>query len=398
MVADRLEGSHRPVRICLVYDCLFPYTVGGAERWYRNLAERLATEGHEVTYLTLRQWERGERGEVPGVRVVVVGPRMALYAEGGRRRILPPLVFGLGVFRHLLRHGRRYDVVHTASFPYFSVLAAGTARPLAGFRLVVDWHEVWSRSYWSEYLGRVGGRIGHAVQALCMRIPQHAFCFSRLHACRLREGGVRGEVTVLEGEYEGSLEASEPQPAEPLVVFAGRHIPEKRVPAIVPAVAALRRTAPEVRGLILGDGPDRGRVQRFVHELGLGEVVSVPGFVEASEVDRALRTAACLVLPSRREGYGMVVIEAASVGTPSVVVAEEDNAATELLEDGVNGFIASSASPEQLAASIARAMAGGMELRRSTAAWFTRNARRLSLASSLERVSRAYATDPPRRQ
>src|SRR5262249_48379662 len=45
-----------PVRICIVYDCLYPHTVGGAERWYRNLSERLADEGHDVTYLTLRQW------------------------------------------------------------------------------------------------------------------------------------------------------------------------------------------------------------------------------------------------------------------------------------------------------------------------------------------------------
>ena len=381
------------MRICLVYDCLFPYTVGGAERWYRNLGERLATDGHEVTYLTLRQWKRGESGEVPGVRVLAVGPRMALYAEGGRRRILPPLVFGLGVLYHLLRHGRQYDVVHTASFPYFSLIAAGAARPLARFRLVVDWHEVWSRDYWNEYLGRVGGRIGHAIQALCMRIPQRAFCFSRLYARRLRQCGLRGDVTVLEGEYAGPLEPREPVPAEPVVVFAGRHIPEKRVPAIVPAVAVLRRTQPGASGVIFGDGPDRGRVQRLVRELGLDEVVSVPGFVDAREVERALRAAACMVLPSRREGYGMVVIEAASVGTPSVVVRDEDNAATELIEEGVNGFIASSALPDELAASIARAIAGGMALRRSTAAWFAGNARRLSLASSLERVSSAYATD-----
>ena len=49
------------MRVCLVYDCLFPYTVGGAERWYRNLSERLAADGHDVTYLTLRQWYRNER-------------------------------------------------------------------------------------------------------------------------------------------------------------------------------------------------------------------------------------------------------------------------------------------------------------------------------------------------
>ena len=47
------------MRICLIYDCLYPHTVGGAERWYRGLAERLVGEGHEVTYVTLRQWPRG---------------------------------------------------------------------------------------------------------------------------------------------------------------------------------------------------------------------------------------------------------------------------------------------------------------------------------------------------
>ena len=112
------------VQVCIVYDCLYPFTIGGAERWYRNLGEGLATKGHDVTFLTLRQWERGEEPDVAGIRVIAVGPRMDLYTGSGRRRLLPPIVFGLGVLAHLLRRGGRYDVVHTASFPYFSLLAA----------------------------------------------------------------------------------------------------------------------------------------------------------------------------------------------------------------------------------------------------------------------------------
>src|SRR5437763_14751084 len=132
---------YRAVRVCLVYDCLYPHTVGGAERWYRNLGERLAAEGHEVTYLTLRQWPRGEDPGVAGVRVVAAGPRMSLYVRG-RRRIWPPLVFGAGVLWRLLIKGRKYDVVHTASFPFFSLLAVGALKPLHGYRVLVDWHEV----------------------------------------------------------------------------------------------------------------------------------------------------------------------------------------------------------------------------------------------------------------
>src|SRR5215213_1191501 len=278
------------LRVCLVYDCLFPHTVGGAERWYRNVGERLAAEGHEVTYLTLRQWPRGSDPGVPGVRVLAVGPRMALYTASGRRRIGPPLVFGLGVLAHLGRRGGRYDVVHTASFPYFGLLAAGALRRARRYRLVVDWHEVWTRGYWRDYLGRAGGWAGWRVQRACARLRQRAFCFSRLHAERLLREGVKGPVTVLEGEYEGDAQAgAEPYVASPVVVFAGRHIPEKRVPALVPALAAARQRAPELRGEIYGDGPERARVLALVREHGLSGVVEVPGFVPHERVDAALR-------------------------------------------------------------------------------------------------------------
>jgi glycosyltransferase involved in cell wall biosynthesis len=372
------------VRVCLVYDCLFPFTVGGGERWYRGVAERLAAEGHEVTYLTLRQWDREPEASFA---VRAVGPRLALYTASGRRRVLPPLVFGLGVFAHLALRGRRYDVVQTISFPYFSLLAAGVLRRVGGFRLVVDWLEVWTRAYWRDYLGGAGGWIGWRVQRACARIPQRAFCLSELHAARLRAEGLRGEVTVLRGIFEQSQPQVEPYvDPDDVVVFAGRHIPEKRVPALVPAMALL----PGLRAEIYGDGPERAPVLKLIDELGLGDRVVAPGFVPAEAVEGALARALCLVLPSRREGYGLVVVEACAAGTPAVVVADPDNAATELIEEGVNGFVAPSASPEDLAAAIERVRAAGPELRASTAAWYAANAQRLSLADSLARVAEAY--------
>jgi glycosyltransferase involved in cell wall biosynthesis len=375
------------LRICLVYDCLYPHTVGGAERWYRNLALRLAGEGHEVTYLTLRQWEEGEEPSLEGVRVVAVGPPMALYTRG-RRRIFPPLVFGFGTGWYLVRHGRNFDAVHTASFPYFSLLAAALARPLSGYRLVVDWHELWTHEYWREYLGPVGGRAGWEIQRLCLRVPQRAFCFSRLVERRLRDEGV-GEVTVLEGQFEGEP-AKEPKPAEPLVVFAGRHIPEKNPVAVVRAIAKARETIPQLRGVVYGDGPERPKVLAEIARLGLEGIVEAPGFVDGAVVDEALERALCLLLPSRREGYGLVVLEALSRGTPAIVVAGDDNAAAEFIEEGVNGYIAAGSGPVQLSAAVVRVNQGGGELRESTVNWFRRSVTRLSLDESVRRVVSAY--------
>jgi glycosyltransferase involved in cell wall biosynthesis len=382
------------VRVCIVYDCLYPFTIGGAERWYRNLAERLASSGHEVTFLTRRQWGRGEDLEIGGVHVVAVSPRMELYTGEGRRRILPPLLFGLGVLVHLLRHGRRYDVVHTASFPYFSLLAADRARRRGRFRLVVDWHEVWTREYWHEYLGPLGGRLGWRIQRTCLRVPQRAFCFSRLHERRLRELGLSGPLTRLEGQYAGPPAPAEPRPARPVAVFAGRHIPEKRVPAIVPALARAREQVPDLSGEIYGDGPERSQVIEAIGRLGLDGRVAAPGFVASDVLERALVDALCLVLPSRREGYGLVVIESAARGVPSVVVEGPDNAATDLVEEGVNGTIAASAEADDLAAAIVRVHRAGARLRESTLDWFHRNAERLSLEHSLQVVTAEYDDRP----
>jgi glycosyltransferase involved in cell wall biosynthesis len=376
------------LRVCLVYDCLYPHTIGGAERWYRNLAERLRDAGHDVTYLTLRQWPRSERPSIRGVNVVAVGPRMQLYANG-RRKIAPPVVFGGGVLSHLLLRGHHYDIVHTASFPYFSLLSAGMARRVHGFRLLVDWHEVWTREYWREYLGR-SGWVGWQVQRRCARIRQHAFCFSRLHERRLREEGLRGEIQVLEGEFAGPLEAPIPAEPEPVVVFAGRHIPEKRVLSIVPAMARARELLPGLRAEIFGDGPERPKLLELIRNLGLVEAVDAPGFVDGDRIEGALRRALCLLLPSRREGYGLVVVEAASMGTPSVVVAGPDNAAAELVSEGENGFLVSSPEPEELAKAIVRVHEAGYQLRERTARWFGENAPRLSLENSLKTVIEAY--------
>jgi glycosyltransferase involved in cell wall biosynthesis len=379
------------MRICLVYDCLFPHTVGGAERWYRNLGERLASDGHDVAYLTLRQWPRGTDPGVAGVRVVVVGPRMPLYTAG-RRRILPPVVFGLGVLWHLLRYGRRYDVVHTASFPYFSLLAAGAVRRLCGFRLIVDWHEVWSADYWIEYLGARAGRVGGAVQTLCTRIAQRAFCFSRLHADRLREMRLKGEITVLEGEYTPKIPSpTAPLVPEPVVVFAGRHIPEKRAPAVVGAVVEASRVLPGLRGIVFGDGPERPAVLAAIRDAGAERIVSAPGFVATETVDSTLARALCMLLPSRREGYGLIVVEAAAQGVPSIVVSGPDNAATELITDGENGIVAASPDPAELAEAILRVNRAGLPMRETTLAWYHRNQRRLSLENSLDTVVRAYS-------
>jgi glycosyltransferase involved in cell wall biosynthesis len=376
------------MRVCLVYDRLYPHSIGGAEHWMRGLAVRLAEAGHQVTYVTTRQWPSDEPPHLPGVEIVGLTISGRVYGEG-RRALLPPLRFGFAVFRHLLRKGSGYDVVHTASFPYFPLLAAGALRRLCRYRLVVDWHEVWTRGYWRSYAGTAVGTVGWIVQGLCIRVRHRAFCVSRMHADRLRSEGFPGRVTVLPGLYAGPVVSTHMDPLG-LVVFAGRHIPEKRIPMLVSAFAtdSLRRADLQLE--VYGDGPERIRVEQLVETLGLQDSVQVCGIRSEEEVGAAIARAACMATASEREGYGLVVVEAAARGTPSVVVAGPENAAVELVVDGVNGVIAPSAEPTDLAHAITRVVNAGATLRASTSEWFATNASRLSVGSSVAEVLAAY--------
>ncbi|MGI8946188.1 MAG: glycosyltransferase family 4 protein [Thermoleophilaceae bacterium] len=379
------------MRIAVVYDCLYPHTVGGAERWLAALVEDLARD-HDVTYVTRRQWDRAETDPMPGARVAAVSGGGALYAPGGRRRALPPLLFGLGVLRHFVGHRRDYDVVHCVSFPYFALIAVRAALAGTGTRVIVEWLEHWTDAYWRSYAGRAGGLAGAAVQRLCLALTPAAVVFSRMNEGRLRAAGFDGPVELLPGLYSGSPPPPAPAAAPPRALFMGRHIPEKRVTVVPRAVALAHERLPELRATILGDGPERPRVAATVAELGLGASVEVPGFVSAERLADELAGAACLVAPSVREGHGMVVVEAAAAGVPVVVCRHPDNAAVELVEQGVNGYVADGETPAALAEAIVRAVEGGERLRASTRDWFARHAQERSAAASIRRLRELYAT------
>jgi glycosyltransferase involved in cell wall biosynthesis len=380
------------MRIALVYDRLYPQNIGGLERYYDALARGLA-DSHKVSYITRSVDTEDPPGFRP-YRVVKVAPNSPFYSARGNRRIWPTVRFGLGVFVHLLRHGRDYDIVQSASFPFFSVIAARAAFALRRShrpKLVVDWLEVWPREYWIEYTGAVFGRVGYAIQQACMRAPDQGVTYSAMHEARL--GAHRAPILRLTGlatEMPEAPEASSEEGAAPNVVFAGRHIPEKQASLIPDVIEEARRSNGAIEATIIGDGPEHDDIAEAIAERGLEDAVHLPGFVSDEELNRALQNASCLLLPSLREGYGLIVIEAAAFGTPCITIDAPDNAAKELIEPGVNGLVVGDWSPKHLAEAVVEVVRRGPELRKSTLAWHRDHWKELSVQSSVQRLEQVY--------
>lgn len=131
---------------------------------------------------------------------------------------------------------------------------------------------------------------------------------------------------------------------EPLLTFVGRLAVQKDPLNLLNAL----RLLPRGRLALVGDGPLKPRVERFVRRHRLSDRVRVLGHRE--DVPHILAASDLFVLPSRWEGFPFTVIEAMLAGLP--VVASYVGGVPELVEDGVTGFLVSPRDPEVLAEAV----------------------------------------------
>jgi len=125
--------------------------------------------------------------------------------------------------------------------------------------------------------------------------------------------------------------------SRPTVLCVCRMYPRKDVGTLIRAIARVRRALPKVRLVVIGDGPERHRWERLATELQLREAVTFRGQVDFATLVASFATCDVFCLPSRQEGFGIVLLEAMAAGKP--IVACDGTAAVELLDDGRHGVL-----------------------------------------------------------
>ena len=126
-------------------------------------------------------------------------------------------------------------------------------------------------------------------------------------------------------------------PADPEILVVGNLLPSKGQELVLRAVGNLSPSFPQLRCRIIGEGPDRARLEALVRELGIVRQVQFAGRQSRSEVAEAMRSCSVFVLPSRNEGLGCVYLEAMSCAKP--VIACRGQGIDELIEHGKNGWL-----------------------------------------------------------
>ncbi len=331
------ELHNRKLRIGFVSDGVYPFNKGGKERRLWEIARRLNIDEIEVHIYTMKWWVgRKKTLNLEGFQLHAICKQRSLY-HGERRSIVQALIFGLATLKLIVAS---FDVLDVDHMPYFPLFAARIVCTLRRKRMVATWHEVWGNEYWRSYLGRLGP-VSALTERLAARMPDEVIAVSQQTSVRLlNQLGVTVPVRTIEpGVDMAAIHAEKKSALRSDILFAGRLLAHKNVDILLRAVALMIEKRPELCCRVVGEGPERTRLEALSIDLGLQHNVVFHNFFPGTEIYGIMKSARVFALPSAREGFGGVVLEANSCGVPVVTADHPDNAARHLITEGQNGFL-----------------------------------------------------------
>jgi glycosyltransferase involved in cell wall biosynthesis len=293
------------VRIAQVVASYHP-RIGGVETHVRRIAEACAVAGDDVTVLT--QQAAGQPAEE------MIGPvRVLRFPLTLRSEVYP---FSWRLFRYLGQHAAEYDVVHAHSYHTL----AGQAAPRAGLPFVFTPH------YHGTGHTRFAAALHHVYRPLGGRLFTSAdavICVSSAERALVARDFPRavGKVTVIPNGTEPRVPAAPPAAAAAprrLVLTIGRLERYKDIDLVIRAFRALPSSAELV---IVGDGPDRARLEEIAGSGEPGHPVRFTGRIPDAELDALLATATVVTSASHHESFGLILADGLTAGTRVVASA-----------------------------------------------------------------------------
>lgn len=252
-------------------------------------------------------------------------------------------VRGILRLRETLRQANPY-IVHTHG--YKATILAGALGLWNGTPTITTYH--------GEAFQAVGVSVYMRVETpILRRLPAIAAVSVPIRDELVRRGVARERIHFVPNGVRDPkrLSATSPPPA-PVILIVGRLSPEKNIDVALRAVNQARAELPDLKLIIAGEGPERGRLCSLIAQLGLSEVVELLGYVH--DVDVLMSRASCFLLPSQTEGMPLALLEAMACGLP--IIASAVGAIPEVARRGSEAVLVSPGDPGALAQAIKRVL------------------------------------------
>ena len=323
------------MRIALVYDLIYPFSIGGAE--YRNfsLAEQLVLMGHEVHLFGVKMWP-GSKTKKITERFYIhgVSSYKGKYQFTGKRKPFEPLKYSLALFFELMKHD--FDIIDVTAFPYFPAFSCKLCSLLKREPLVVTWHEIWGK-YWSGF--GMTGFFGKIVERAAAKLSKNNICVSKPVADDLKKIGGRNIATIENWIDTKEIDKAKKTEVEYDLISIGRHMKHKNFDLLLKIVSLLKANNPVIKVLIIGNGPETIKLLKIRRTLDLEKNVDILSFSkDHKQVYSYMKSSKLFVLLSELEGFSIVAFEAMRCGLPVITLNHQRNALASFI-DGKNGCV-----------------------------------------------------------
>ena len=379
------------MKLVFICEAVFPENKGGLERWFESLTKNIAHEGDVVVYLNAS----GVNEVRGGVNYVSITPDNWHYLPGGVRSIRQSIEFALRVFSYLrINH---YDGVYCAQAPILTIFSVTLIKIFKKRETVVEWFEIWPIKYWIRYRGFVVGTIGWAIQFLASQFGDQITVFTprAKNALRKLRFGRSRNILILDGlvNMKDELLCDESQRTD--IVFLGRLVKEKQPELAIEAVKLYLRSGWNGQFWLIGQGPLGNHLKNSIRDSEFSRNINVIQDASDEFVRSKLRSSFLLIHPSRREGYGLSIVEAANQGVPTLLIDYSDNAAVDLKINP--DLVSKSDSPQDLAGFIHYAFQNQEKLRNDSQEWMRVASVNQTMIKSAKRVKNYFHTSKNRR-
>lgn len=334
------------LRICLATDCYQP-SIGGIENHVFCLASELGRMGHHVDVLTHRalvpanvRHHSAASAPPPPENVTLRRLDGLVLRARGSDPMADPRTFAT-MRRTLETNG--YEVVHGHSFASLIVLAALREGKRLGIPTVLTKHSMTLRPTRSAFINRLALRVEALISG---RWADATITLSDASRLELEGTGIGAHLIhggVDCNHWRPSRQARERARAslgygndDVVIGYLGRLVQSKGVAGLI-GVAARLRSLPNVRFLLVGDGPMRPELERRIEALGLGQAVRLVGFVPWFDTPDYLNAMDVFAFPSYTEACGLALLEAMACGLP--VVARDNAGSREVLAEQDGGSL-----------------------------------------------------------
>lgn len=318
------------MNIAFISDVVYPYVKGGAEKRIYEMGKRLAADD-EVHIFGVKWWQGDKDIDIEGMHVHGICKPLSLYA--GRRRSFREAMRFAGSLAKLSTYN--IDIIDCNQFPYVHCFPSKLISRINRIPLVITWHEFWG-NYWYQYLGTLG-YFGKLTEAAVLQLPDKIIAVSGTTK-EILDHYKKNSVLVPNGVDIAFIDSVVPAEVSVDALFVGRLISEKNVDLVIRALPAHSTLC------IVGDGPEKERLLRLSRKVS-ARVCFASG-LSYEQLISVMKASNSLVLPSIREGFGIVALEALACGTPVITSNAKRNAAKELVSHGENGFLVSAAVNE----------------------------------------------------